>query len=55
MIERFQNYIENESWDETLSEADDWLKGFCYAVMILVVLYFGGGYLHAWLTGRIGG
>lgn len=51
MIRRFQTYIENEPWEESLRKADRLLKGFCYAVMILSVLYFGGGCLRAWLTG----
>lgn len=51
MIRQFQNYIETEPWEESLRKADKLLTGFCYVAMALAVLYFGGGYLYAWLTG----
>jgi len=49
MIRRFQAYIENEPWEESLRKADRILTVFCYVVMAFAVLYFGGGYLYAWL------
>ena len=51
MIKRFQDYIENEPWEESFRKADRLLTFFCYVVMALAVIYFGGGYLRAWLNG----
>jgi len=51
MIKRFQDYIENEPWEESIRKANRLLTCFAYVAMALAVIYFGGGYLHAWLTG----
>ena len=54
MIKRFQNYIETSDWDELGDDVWKYLDWFCWAMMAISVLYFGGGYLQAWMEGRIG-
>ena len=51
MIKRFQNYIETSTWDEL--DDDTWrlIDLFCRSVAILGGLYFGVGYLLAYLQG----
>lgn len=40
MIKKFQNYIEQGSWEEDLEKADDLLNCFCWVVIILASVYF---------------
>jgi len=54
MIKRFQDYISDEPWEESIRKIDRLLEGCCYVAMALAVIYFGGGYLYAWLTGAFG-
>jgi hypothetical protein len=52
MFRRIHDYIETSDWDEIGDCAWKRLDYFCWAVMIFAALYFGGGYLRAWLDGR---
>ncbi|MBW2675342.1 MAG: hypothetical protein JRD89_18345 [Deltaproteobacteria bacterium] len=48
MIKRFQNYIENEPWEESLRKVDKMLYGWMIAAAFL-----GGGYIIATALWRI--
>jgi len=50
MVEKFRNYIERGSWEEDLEGQFARLKVFCWVVIVLAALYFGGGYLQRLLV-----
>ena len=40
MIHRFQRFIEEEDWDETIKRQDEHIKKFIWVFLGAVVLYF---------------
>jgi len=53
MGEKFRNYILRGSWEEDMERQFDLLERFCWGTIILAALYFGWGFLQAWVGGAI--
>jgi hypothetical protein len=53
MVEKFRNYIERGTWEEDCDRQVDLLAGGCLGTIVLAVLYFGWGFLQAWMEGAI--
>lgn len=46
MVKKFQNYIEQGSWEEDIERQFDLLGWFCWAVIVIATIYFGSAFLH---------
>jgi hypothetical protein len=46
MMEKFKSYIEGESWEEHRESAEEWIDGFCWAVIALAAVVFGPAILR---------
>ncbi|MHB8772986.1 MAG: hypothetical protein ACYC7J_18480 [Syntrophales bacterium] len=51
MVEKFKNYVEQGSWEEDLESAEEWLDGFCWAVIVLAAVCFGPAIFHVLIEG----
>jgi hypothetical protein len=53
LIKHLADHIESDPWDEVLEKSDRWLIKFCWGVIIIAILYFGGIIIKMWIEGRL--
>jgi len=51
MLRRFQDYIENSSWDRLIEEDGRILRRVCWGVLIVAAAYLGGVMVSVLLKG----